>query len=354
MEKWSDGVLRSPQCRYRDCPSFSSTLLDAIYRSMDDEHCAGGGPDSFYARKKQSDPSRWIPPVTIPEMTRSGREQWSRRNPCSVTKQPVVRSGSEQWVAATSSSSDGSSYGGFSSSEAETVSTRLRPIRTSQAGLPTFPARSSRNRPTTYQSQPQLPPRQTTAGSDEKLSKKERHGSIRSRLLLELRKRRAPASPGSRLANFLNSLFAAKSKSSRNAVSSIEESACSSASSYSRSCLSKAPSSRGQPASEKRTVRFYPISVIVDEDCRPCGQKCVYGGDRPPAAAPVKSVSEMLRRTELEEEEEEEDGDAGSDSSSDLFELENLAAVGPFRDELPVYETTRLASYSGISRSLVL
>ncbi|PKU64107.1 protein BIG GRAIN 1-like [Dendrobium catenatum] len=350
MERWRDGASKSPQCRYRDHPSFSSTLLDAIYRSIDDEHRADG--DSFSSRKKQSDARRWIPPVTLPEIARSGREHWSRRSSCSAGKPPVTRSSTENWNPATSSSSDGSSYGGFSSSETESVSTRLRSIRSSPPRSSSFPARSGGNRPATRQPQPSLP---TIAGAEEKRAKKERQGSIRSRLLRELRKGRAPASPGARLANFLNSLFAAKSKVSRNAVAGVEESVCSSASSYSRSCLSKTTSSRGQPASVKRTVRFCPISVIVDEDCRPCGHKCVYAGDRPPTSVPVRSVAEMLRSSELEEEEEDdEEEDGESDSSSDLFELENLAIIGRFRDELPVYETTRLGSYSGISHRLVL
>ncbi|XP_020586025.1 protein BIG GRAIN 1-like [Phalaenopsis equestris] len=349
MEIWRDGVSRSPHCRHRDHPSFSSTLLDTIYRSIDDEHFTSGGVDSFSAKKKQSDPSRLIAPLNQSQMTRTGSEYWSRRKPCSVTKQTANRSGTEHWTTATSSSSDGSSYGGFSSSEAESVSSRLPPTR-----LSTNLARSCRNRPATYPPQPQLP---TVTRVDDMRAKKERHGSIRSRLLSELRKGRAPASPGARLANFLNSLFPAKSKVSRNPVDSVDKPAYSSPSAYSRSCLSKTPSSRGQPASEKRTVRFCPVSVIVDEDCRPCGHKCVYGGDRlspalPAAAPPVRSATELLRRSELEEE-EEEDADAESDSSSDLFELENLA-VGRFQDELPVYETTRLGIYSGVSHRLVL
>uniref|UniRef100_J3LKJ4 Uncharacterized protein n=2 Tax=Oryza brachyantha TaxID=4533 RepID=J3LKJ4_ORYBR len=45
--------------------------------------------------------------------------------------------------------------------------------------------------------------------------------------------------------------------------------------------------------------------------------------------------------------ESDEDDDESSDASSDLFELENFAAIAPagaaYRDELPVYETTRVA-----------
>lgn len=81
------------------------------------------------------------------------------------------------------------------------------------------------------------------------------------------------------------------------------------------------------------------MSVIVGEDCRPCGEKWVYGVDRHASPAPPP-----VRRSKAEEEEDEED---------DLFELKNLAAIGRFRDELPVYETTRLGKYNGVSRGLI-
>jgi hypothetical protein len=67
------------------------------------------------------------------------------------------------------------------------------------------------------------------------------------------------------------------------------------------------------------------------------------------AAAPAVSrgALHLLRRMEMESDEDDEDS---SDASSDLFELEDLAAVAPaaagnaaYRDELPVYETTRVA-----------
>lgn len=295
MEKWRERVSKSPQCRY-DHPSFSSTLLDSIYRSIDDEHRAGGNS----ATNPRTHPTRFIPP----EITRPSREHRARINHPRSAKHPT---------AATSSSSSGSSYSGFSSSSSEPASTRFPPVRTGPDG--------------------------------EKRSKKERLGSIRTRFLRELRKGRDPVSPAARLANFLNSLFAVKSKTSRGAVTVIDDSACSSASSYSRSCMSKASSLRGKSA-EKRSVRFYPISVIVDEDCRPCGHKCVYGEERPVAVARGRRGGAMFGELGAgEEEEEEEDGDVWSDSSSDLFELESLAVAGRFQDELPVYETTRFNGY---------
>lgn len=361
MERWRDEVGILPQGRAKNYPSFSSTLLDAIYRSIDEigdcaatnEHCNGGGRDPFFARKKQCDAysvHRKTPPMILAEVTRSGREHWGRRNPS-----PVTRSGREHWnaAAATSSSSDVSSYGGFSSSEAESVTAshpaRLRPIRTSSVGSSTFPARFGRHHPSTAPPPPPL----VVAGGDEKRGKKEHpHGSIRSRLMRELRKGRAPASPGSRFANFLHSLFPAKSKLSGNSVASGEDSTCSTASSYSRSCLSKTPSSRGRSGSGKRTVSFNPSSVIVNEDCRPCGEKFNGGVNQPTPreSASVKRVSDLLSRSKMEE--EQENGE--SDSSSDLFELENLAVIGRFQDELPVYETTSFSGYCGISHGMLM
>jgi len=52
---------------------------------------------------------------------------------------------------------------------------------------------------------------------------------------------------------------------------------------------------------------------------------------------------------EMDSDEDDEDEES-SDASSDLFDLENFAAVAPdagagaaaYRDELPVYETTRV------------
>lgn len=73
------------------------------------------------------------------------------------------------------------------------------------------------------------------------------------------------------------------------------------------------------------------------EDPRRCGQtkKSACGGDHAVVEARgVKMRVEELLRTLAEEGEEEQD---------DLFELENLMVMegGSYRDELPVYGTTR-------------
>ena len=53
-----------------------------------------------------------------------------------------------------------------------------------------------------------------------------------------------------------------------------------------------------------------------------------------------------------EEDDEEDDDDGGSCASSDLFELDHLSVIGidSYREELPVYETTRFNTNRIISR----
>jgi hypothetical protein len=242
----------------------------------------------------------------------------------------------------------------------------------------------------------------------------------------DLKKVKQPISPGGRLASFLNSLFTAgnakKAKISTSGgryeerkLKSEQASTCSSASSFSRSCLSKTPSSRGGKLSSnngaKRSVRFYPVSVIVDEDCRPCGHKSLYGSDCqelsstlvaatvttdtrnnvPTSGEELKfHVTNENRRIEevarnllknyqrkkeeqfdhmsidlcndnnhevmSSDEEEEEESDVASCASSDLFELDNLSAIGieRYREELPVYETTHLGTNRAIANGLIL
>ncbi|XP_073014470.1 protein BIG GRAIN 1-like [Typha latifolia] len=339
MDKWKKPP--PPRSGYAyDHPSFSSTLLDAIYRSIDESD--GEAPDR-------------TAPVTAPKK----HDSWRRP---AVTERPVTKHKPEaprkeepehrfrsfhsvRALNSTSSSSDSSSYGGFSSSEADSShSARGKPIRTGSRSDPVHPGRIP------------FPA----------VAEKKKSSSIRSKIK-ELRRAKTPASPGARLASFLNSIFTSAAGNPKKAkpgaaeeFSSAPASACSTASSYSRSCLSKTPSTRG----EKRSVRFYPVSVIVDEESRPCGEKQIYGrGDV--AAEARKRVEELMKRF-AEEEEEDDDDDDESDSSSDLFELENLTTVGGgggggdggggrrYRDELPVYGTTYLGTNRAISNSLIL
>ncbi|GFP90598.1 hypothetical protein PHJA_001203900 [Phtheirospermum japonicum] len=270
------------------------------------------------------------------------------------------------------SSSDSSGGGFFSSSDAESFSLpRPKPVRTGGSGL-----------------------ERVKLGQNHRESEPKDEGGFlktKSRALKiygDLKKVKQPISPGGKLAGFLNSLFAGSGKPKMAAhggdyspsLKSTNASTCSSASSFSRSCLSKTPSSRGKSSNGvKRSVRFSPVSVIVDEDCQPCGHKTLHQNNTNEQASKpeVKSIRNVInqelmvvmeKNRRVEEvardllrnyqkshvknqsidhdfDYEEEDDDAASYASSDLFELDNLSAIGMdqrYREELPVYETTHL------------
>nr|AFK35198.1 unknown [Lotus japonicus] len=156
----------------------------------------------------------------------------------------------------------------------------------------------------------------------------------------------------------------------------------SSASSFSRrSCMSKTPtSSSSSSAKGKRSVRFYPVSVILGEDSQ-----------NDPSLLPVSSVRKMTRVSSIkevkknsakvkenvlmkgyqnscknnqfdfrgsydhgEESDDDDDDDALSCSSSDLFELDHIVGAGRYQVELPVYETTNLERNKAIANGLCL
>ncbi|CAN6290499.1 unnamed protein product [Urochloa humidicola] len=313
MERWGEKTAAPAPGRarrYADQPSFSSTLLDAIYKSMDEPDA---GVTTAAAKKQSQDLHySYYYKASLAGSYRAGRA------PAAAAPH-----------ATTSSSSDCSSYGGFSSSEAESSQhRRLRPIRTSAAAA------------AAYGEAPAPAPEKTKKAGAKNSSKP--GANIRAKL----RDLRKPASPGARLAGFLNAIFNGKRapptppSASRAAAA---ESACSTASSsYSRSCLSKTPSTRGQP---KRTVRF------MDSDDGEAAAAAHAAGvvERRRVQVGVVELEQMLlHRMEVDSDEDDEDEDS-SDASSDLFDLENFAAVAPaaggtaaYRDELPVYETTRV------------
>ncbi|XP_077234634.1 protein BIG GRAIN 1-like A [Tasmannia lanceolata] len=429
MDIW-EKTLREERSRYeRKNPSFSSTLLDAIYRSIDE----GGGEEVeelfLYRetmRKKQSNCSRNV------REEEQHRDMMNLHRDFKIEKkvtekvllrrqsasdfeegfQKLQRDHTSMLFNSTSSSSD-SSCGGFSSSEAESVYGSRSSVFTSQRPKPVRtgpPVRSEPRKPqlseilvsnTLQKERNILSPQKKKTESFIKSKSRKIYGDLK-------KAKKQPNSPGGRLSSFLNSIFTAGNAKKAKISSSIggqvddfsldrkpksgQASTCSSVSSYSRSCLSKTPSSRGKSVNGvKRSVRFYPVSVIVDEDCRPCGQKCLYEEERNLTAgrkmgespyllgeelkfhlmeknkrveAATKDLlkgyqnkdflEEMLRKNH--EVYDEEDDDAASCSSSDLFELENLAAIGieRYREELPVYETTHLNTNRAIARGLIL
>ncbi|XP_061355891.1 protein BIG GRAIN 1-like A [Gastrolobium bilobum] len=370
-------------------PSFSSTLLDQIYRSIDEGERTSA-ETKFYREtmcKKQ---------ITSNGKRTEKTDRKDNNNKVVGTKMDRktnhVDGDHDQhfpFFSSTSISSDSSS-GGFSSSDTESMRSRAsscfappRPkaVRTSASfrlekhGMRMFDG-FCRN------------------SNTEALIKSESR-ALKIYNNLKKVKKKQPVSPGGgRVTSFLNSLFATvNAKRSTRSTTYEEEDAnaerktksgqastcCSSASSFSRSCLSKTPSSERDNKLRngvKRTVRFYPVSVIVGEDSRPCGHKSLYEQDdtwkigrslsktkeeEPSRDFHNQKMKDFPLRTNVnynedEEEEEEDDDDATSYASSDLFELDHLAVLGNSRycEELPVYETTHYSTNRAIANGLIV
>ncbi|KAG6788862.1 hypothetical protein POTOM_004940 [Populus tomentosa] len=454
MDRW-EKPLRDDRYRHqRQNPSFSSTLLDVIYRSIDESGSGKGEEEQLIlyreTMRKKHEINHGFKGEEMTSLQRACMiEKWMEKK-VSHEKVSVRRKSMADFdkksrkdldsvlLNSSSSSSESSCGGGFSSSESESI----------------YGVHSSRSSTTSYTMQRPKPVRTSISARPEKYQRREdlhqtdmfqhhernyapnqkakSEGSFvktKSKALKiygDLKKVKQPISPGRRLASFLNSLFttgnAKKAKIStpggsyeERKLKSEQASTCSSASSFSRSCLSKTPSSRGGKLSSnngaKRSVRFYPVSVIVDEDCRPCGHKNLYGSDRQEMSSTLvaaavttatrnnvptsdedlklhvmnenRRIEEVARdllknyqkkkeeqfdhmSTDLcndnthqacsEEEEEESDDDIASCASSDLFELDNLSVIGieRYREELPVYETTHLGTNRAIANGLFL
>ncbi|KAI3810919.1 hypothetical protein L1987_20583 [Smallanthus sonchifolius] len=176
-------------------------------------------------------------------------------------------------------------------------------------------------------------------------------------------KHHQPISPGGRLTTFLNSLLTnvhlKKPKDLKNVKiertsKSAHGSTCSSASSFTRSCLSKnSPRSREKLNNGiRRTVRFYPVSVIIDEDCRPCGQKFIFGEQDFMKVHVTRMCEDKFDDDEEDDYVDDNDDDMTSDASSDLFELDHLSILKEC-DELPVYETTHFGTNRAIAKGLI-
>ncbi|OMO70625.1 hypothetical protein CCACVL1_18758 [Corchorus capsularis] len=334
-------------------------------------------------------------------------EKEKKSSNCENNKVVVVRrksmADSDPVLLNSSSSSSDSSYGGgFSSSESDSFYGATK-------------SRSSSSPPSSHHYRAPKPIRTSVSSSarpdhqnDVVKSQKPKHegGFVRTKskalkIYSDLKKVKQPISPGGRLASFLNSLFTAGNAKKAKIVSSSStaeqgySSTCSSASSFSRSCLSKTPSSRGNGT--KRSVRFCPVSVILDEDSKPCGHKTIYyENDTTTRIKPsnkelefrimeenrrvVEAAKDLLKSyqkkkeefdmnicnnngngvfSDEEEEEDDEDEDAASYASSDLFELDNLSAIGTidhqrYREELPVYETTHLDTNRAIANGFIV
>ncbi|CAN7114067.1 unnamed protein product [Brassica rapa subsp. narinosa] len=321
-------------------PSFSSTLLDEIYNSID-------------PKTKKTQP--FVGSV--------------KKQSISVTRSvPDRKLHQDRFFGSVSSSSDSNSSI-FSSSDTE-LSHGTKKI-TSSRPLCFGPSKTKQSK---TEDKALFHQNRTTRVSDDYdyVSNVPKRSAQRSN---NQKKLKTPSSPGVRIVNFINALFSKQSAAVKSypRKTSYDDSAfsrkrtdyyypsttCSSASSFSRSCLNK--HSEKSSYCVKPSVRFSPVNVIVpeieEEDYLSSGyvrksvKKNVEDGGR-------RSVEEIAREflrdyhknhenslvknnNDLEDYEDEDD-DVGSDSSSDLFELDLVGTHhhNLYEDELPVYETT--------------
>ena len=447
-------------------PSFSSSLLDEIYRSIDEGE-RKTGEVKFYREtmaKKQSVRSnskcnRGVEEdeVTLANLRRACLlEKWmdkkvisekvGRQQPTEIDRKLQHHDHDHDhdqdvlFFSSTSISSDSSS-GGLSSSDTESMygvkprascfaPPRPKPVKTTMSVKSDRSEKKQRRLSALFHEQKEVHllddyHHSSTTGRMENHEESLIKSKSRAlRIYNNLKKVKQPISPGGRLTSFLNSLFTAGNTKKTKPTSSVggyedlnaerkyksgQASTCSSASSFSRSCLSKtSPSSREKLRNgDKRTVRFYPVSVIVDEDSRPCGHKCLYKEEDDSSLMPVSVTSawkigrsltkkndeeikfpimEKSKRVEEaareflkeyhqnqkksdsvlrdltmrgnanEDDDDDEDDDAASCASSDLFELDHLAVIGNGRycEELPVYETTHVNTNRAIANGLIM
>ncbi|ESQ29990.1 hypothetical protein EUTSA_v10012317mg [Eutrema salsugineum] len=372
MDPWDKHSIDLHRHRHRH-PSFSSSLLDQIYRSIDD---SSTNSDVSMRKKQQHhhhhhrlDEDRVCLDKILVNRREIADDFVRSRNPKTV--EPVF------FKHSSSSSSDSS---GFSSSGSDSFYKRSRSSRSPPAIGHPKPIRTTVER---FERSPQI----------HRPNNKQEHGSFlrtKSKALKiysDLKKVKQPISPGGRLATFLNSLFTGAGNTKKPnkinttvpVAAAASSTTCSSASSFSRSCLSKTPSSSEK---SKRSVRFCPVNVILDEDSKRNGHNNkLYGSNERESTRHhqnfdtleirvveenrrvIEAAKELLRTYhknkdvvnisgEEEEEDEDDEDDAASCASSDLFELDNLSAIGieKYREELPVYETTRLKTNRVISR----
>lgn len=386
---------RSHQTRgERENPSFSSTLLDQIYRSIDGEDELVLYTETTRKKKHHSTTTstlkndqdvanfRRMEKKKVISSTSEKIIPHNKSAAADYRRKSLENGGDISSMLLNSSWSSSDSSSGFFSSEAESsfgVSSnsnyRPKPIRTNFSTQ-----------------QPAAGTFQNHQLSEQKLKHQGGTGGFvktKSKALKiygNLKKVKQPISPGGRIASFLNSIFSSAGNAKKAKISSTEAeeerslerksksahaSSCSSASSFSRSsCLSKTPSSNGT----KRSVRFYPVTtVIVDADYQQSrGHKYNLQRDERNNLNSTEKhrlhIKEKNRRVEEAardllknyhkkvecEMDDQEDDDAASYASSDLFELDNLnSAFERYREELPVYETTYFDTNRAIANGLI-
>ncbi|KAK9071197.1 hypothetical protein SSX86_009765 [Deinandra increscens subsp. villosa] len=358
-------------CRYqppphrRKTPSFSSSLLDSILRSIDETNDGeirdGGlqvhGHEShdhnlmLFANPepKRSGKIHLInEPKQIPSLRRAIMiDQWME------THNNNNKNNHRNGQASRKFSSDSVSSSGTTTFTPSTTSSETETPSTHRS-LPNSFTISRKTAEAVFLDDTPNNKRETKFMKSTKLRAMKIYG--------DLKKVKQPiSSPGrSRISEFIYSLFASSSSSSskKKTKAKIEESmqnfrslhksrstkpdATMTCTSFSRSCMSKKQHSNGV----KRSVRFYPENDAVILD-----RKSVHDRDADSMAVPKyerrwfaeKNYTKNYRNFRVNVEEDDEDVYENEDED-DLFELEIVGGVGTcsYRQELPVFETTDL------------
>lgn len=359
MARWEKPLREERQQQRRRTPSFSSSLLDAIYHSIDESQGRVGEP------RQEKNPAHL---------------QTKKNNALEVEEEIACLRRAimvEKWMESRTSSARSTRSRHMNSDSSSSTDSSLFSSSETESASKSTPKSSFFHAPTKAAHQT-FAPEATPKHEGRFMRTKSRALKIYG----DLKKVKQPISPGGKLANFLNSIFTSRNLKKHEGMedwTSVKKSRSVKDSSptcslSSRSCLHRPvppPSSRGK---SKRSVRFCPVSVIVDEDCQPCGHKSIYDDNDPRLTPMPKINSHSLQQNidsfrDYEDKKpknfglrgfyEEESDDGNSCTSSDLFELENIGIVGigchgAHREELPVYGTTNMKVNQAIANGLVM
>ncbi|XP_050382426.1 protein BIG GRAIN 1-like C isoform X2 [Argentina anserina] len=317
--------------RRRRNPSFSSSLLDSIYRSIDESNCGEGDVGFVRESRKQSSS------VSKREEAKGGGGGKTNLRRAMMIENWVERQSvhSSMFTNSASSSSESSSGAAFSSSD-QTESSYKRRSKQSPVVLSVRSENMEKAKS------------QSGSGGGGGFTKTKLRAL---KIYGELKKAKQPISPGGKIASFINSIFNSGNvkKAKMCYVGAVEDV------STSEHVNKSTKSSNGN----KRSVRFYPISVILGEDdSNISSHKCVYEQDpslmpKPTFQKYARTSGQSFRRSFCEDVDDDE-SEAESYSSSDLFELNQPVGIGRYTEELPVYETTNFRTNQAIAKGLIL
>ncbi|KAI3711529.1 hypothetical protein L1987_70068 [Smallanthus sonchifolius] len=324
-----------PPPHRRKTPSFSSSLLDSILRSIDETNDGGGLHDDNLNKLHQQFHDHDLM-FFASEPKRSNKIHLPQTNLINEEQIPSLRRAImiDQWMATHKQSNRNGYVSPKRSSELSTDS--------SSSGTTTSPS--------TYRSLPNsfTISRKTAEAifldDTQKVSPTKLDGKFMKSTKLramkiygDLKKVKQPISPGRRISTFIHSLFASSSSKkakidesmpnfrSLKKSRSIKQDTTMTCTSFSRSCMSKKQNS----SSVKRSVRFYPANDAVNLDHKSIDER---------DSMPIPKY-ERRRFTE-----KNYNNFMVSNIEEDLFELEIAGGVGTgaYGEELPVFETTDL------------